>query len=87
MNPLILVVDVWVPALVSATQEAPAPEDVKAGWVAFAVFIAMGLAVTLLGFSLTRHLRTARRNAEQGVFGPTGKTSDEQPDRHPENLA
>jgi hypothetical protein len=87
MISLTLLTDVWVPALVSAADKAPAPEDVKAGWVAFAVFIALGVAVTLLGFSLTRHLRTARSNAEQGVFGPTGETSDEQPDRHPENLA
>jgi hypothetical protein len=91
MISMTLLTDVWVPALVSAlvsaVDKAPAPEDVKAGWVAFAVFIALGVAVTLLGFSLTRHLRTARSNAEQGVFGPTGKTADEQPDRHPENLA
>ena len=74
---LTLLTDVWVPALVSTADQAPAPEDVKAGWVAFAVFIAMGVAVALLGFSLTRHLRTARTNAELGVFGPT--------DKHPEN--
>jgi hypothetical protein len=72
---------------VSAADRAPAPEDVKAGWVAFAVFIALGIAVTLLGFSLSRHLRTARINAEQGAFGPTDKAYEEQPDRHPENLA
>jgi len=87
MISLTLLTDVWVPALVSAAATAPAPEDVKAGWVAFAVFIALGIAVALLGFSLTRHLRTARSNAEHGVFGPTDKTADEQPDRHRENLA
>ena len=71
MISMTLLTDVWVPALVSAAGKAPAPEDVKAGWVAFAVFIALGIAVALLGFSLTRHLRKARSNAEQGVFGPT----------------
>ena len=87
MISLTLLTDVWVPALVSAADKAPAPEDVKAGWVAFAVFIALGIAVALLGFSLTRHLRKARSNAELGVFGPTDKTADEQPDRHPGNFA
>jgi hypothetical protein len=71
MISMTLLTDVWVPALVSAAGEAPAPEDVKAGWVAFAVFIALGIAVALLGFSLTRHLRKARNNADQGAFGPT----------------
>ena len=46
MISLTLLTYVWVPALVSAADKAPAPEDVKAGWVAFAVFIALGLAVT-----------------------------------------
>jgi hypothetical protein len=81
MTTLTLFTDVWVPAFVSAADQAPAPEDVKAGWVAFAVFLALCVAVTLLGISLTRHLRTARTNAEQGAFGPV----DKQPGRHPEN--
>ena len=76
MISLTLLTDVWVPALVSAADKAPAPEDVKAGWVAFAVFIALGIAVALLGFSLTRHLRTARSNAERGVFGPTDQSEN-----------
>jgi len=87
MISLTLLTDVWVPALVSVADKAPAPEDVKAGWVAFAVFIALGIAVALLGFSLTRHLRTARNNADQGFFGPTETTPGEQPDRHPETRA
>ena len=78
MTTLTLLTDVWVPAFVSAADKAPAPEDVKAGWVAFAVFIALGIAVALLGISLTRHLRKARTNAEQGVFGPT----EQDPENH-----
>ena len=76
MISLTLLTDVWVQALVSAADKAPAPEDVKAGWVAFAVFIALCVAVTVLGFSLTRHLRTARSNAEQGVFGSTDQSEN-----------
>jgi hypothetical protein len=57
-----------LPLLVAGADEVPKPDDVKAGWVAFGVFIGLGLAVVLLGFSLARHLRKARENAEAGVF-------------------
>ena len=73
MTSLTLMTDLWVPALVSGADKVPAPEDVKAGWVAFAVFIGMAVAVVLLGISLTRHLRKARDNAAHGAFGPTDK--------------
>lgn len=56
------------PLLVGGADKVPAPDDVKAGWVAFAVFIALGIAVVLLSISLTRHLRKARDNAEHGAF-------------------
>ena len=36
--------------------EGPAPEDVKAGWLGFGVWIALVVAVVVLGFSLRRHL-------------------------------
>jgi hypothetical protein len=64
MNTLILL----VPLLVDGADKVPDPNDVKAGWLGFAVFIGLALAVTVLGFSLTRHLRKARDNAEKGVF-------------------
>ena len=64
MNPLTLL----VPLFVAGVDKVPAPADVKAGWVAFGVFIALAIAVALLGFSLTKHLRKARDNAEKGVF-------------------
>ncbi|MEO5653661.1 MAG: hypothetical protein ABIN79_07100 [Marmoricola sp.] len=57
-----------LPYLAVGVDPVPAPEDVKAGWGAFAVFIALGIAVALLGFSLFRHLRKARDNAEAGMF-------------------
>ncbi len=56
------------PLLVGWADKVPAPNDVKAGWVAFGVFLALAVAVALLGFSLTKHLRKARDNAEKGVF-------------------
>ena len=56
------------PLLVVWVDKAPDPNDVKAGWVAFGVFIALGLAVAFLGYSLTKHLRKVRDNADKGVF-------------------
>jgi hypothetical protein len=67
MNSLILL----LPLLVKGADKVPAPEDVKAGWGAFALFIALAVAVALLGWSMTRHLRKARDNAELGVFDPS----------------
>lgn len=61
-----------VPSLVKgATDPVPAPEDVKAGWIALIVFIALAVAVVVLGVSLTRHLRKARASADEGLFDPS----------------
>jgi hypothetical protein len=43
--------------LIPLVDEPPAPEDVKAGWVAFAIFLLLGAAVVFLGFSLRKQLR------------------------------
>ena len=84
MNPFLLPLDllvapwmsvwvsVWV-ALAPGADDAPAPEDYKAGWVGFAVIMALVVAVALLGVSLTRHLRKAKDNADHGVFGSDDK--------------
>lgn len=57
-------------ALADLEEKAPAPEDVKAGWGAFWIFVALAVAVALLGWSLVRQLRKTDANAEAGVFGP-----------------
>lgn len=62
--------------LIVWADKVPAPNDVKAGWVAFVLFIALALAVAFLGYSLTKHLRRAHANAERGVFDPSDKISD-----------
>lgn len=56
--------------------KGPEPEDVKAGWAAFGIFLALGLAVVFLGFSLVKQLRKAQANKEAGAFGdePVAKT-------------
>jgi len=71
MNQLILTLDLWVSLLAPLRDKVPAPEDVKAGWLALGIFVALAVAVALLGVSLTRHLRKARDNADAGVFDPS----------------
>ncbi|WP_395696309.1 hypothetical protein [Nocardioides sp.] len=46
----------------------PADEDVKAGWGAFAIFIALCLAVAFLGWSLSKQLKKAKAAADAGVY-------------------
>ena len=60
--------------LVVLADETPAAKDVKAGWGAFGIFLMLALAVAFLGWSLTRHLRKARTNADAGMFGDQDKT-------------
>lgn len=49
--------------------EGPEPEDVKAGWTAFAIFLLLCGAVVFLMFSLTKQLRRAQAAKEAGVYG------------------
>jgi hypothetical protein len=57
--------------LLRAADPVPKAKDVTAGWTAFAVFVGLCVAVALLGFSLVKHLRKAKENAEKGVFDPS----------------
>ena len=50
-------------------EKGPEPEDVKAGWIAFVVFIGLILAVVVLGFSLVKQLRKAQAAKDAGVYG------------------
>lgn len=64
--------------LTAVEEQAPDDEDVVAGWMGFAVFIFLILAVALLGWSLIRHLRKADTAKEQGAYGdaPSGPDAD-----------
>jgi hypothetical protein len=55
--------------LVAAVTEGPAPEDVKAGWVALIIFLLLALSVAFLGFSLTKQLRKAQAAKDAGAYG------------------
>lgn len=63
-----------VGAVVWAAEKGPEPEDVKAGWTAFAIFIGLALAVALLGWSLVRQLRKADAARDAGVYGDAPPT-------------
>jgi hypothetical protein len=58
----------------------PEAEDVKAGWLAFAIFIALILAVAFLGFSLVKQLRKAQAARDAGVYGPVDPDHTDDPD-------
>lgn len=62
-----------------AVDKTPAKEDIKAGWLAFGIFIALAFAVGFLGWSLTRHLKKTKTNAEAGVFGAVDPQHSQDP--------
>ena len=63
--------------VVRLADETPKPEDVKAGWTAFAIFLLLALAVVVLGFSLTKQLRRAQAAKDAGVYGDEPATEPE----------
>jgi len=65
--------------LLPLAEKAPEPEDVKAGWVAFAVFAGLILAVVVLAFSLVKQLRKTEAARRAGVFGDVPETDEQSP--------
>ena len=55
-------------AILALTDKTPKPEDVTAGWTAFAIFLLLAAAVVFLSFSLVKHLRKAQAAKDAGVF-------------------
>ena len=62
----------------------PEPEDVKAGWTAFVVFLLLVVALAFLGRSLFKQLRKAQAAQEAGVYDGEDTTPSE-PSPGPEN--
>jgi hypothetical protein len=69
--------------LLALADGAPEPEDVKAGWTAFAIFLLLAGAVVLLGFSLVKQLRKAQAAKDAGVYGDEPATRPENGEPHP----
>jgi membrane protein DedA with SNARE-associated domain len=57
---------VLVPLLARMAGDGPEPEDVKAGWLGFTVFLLLAAAVAFLGFSLRKHLRKVDFEEQDG---------------------
>ena len=58
-------------------EKGPEPEDVKAGWIALAVFLGLAAAVVFLAFSLVKQLRKAQAAKDAGVYGDEPVTPEE----------
>lgn len=61
------------------SQPAPEPtppqdEDVVAGWTAFGVFIALCVAVAVIGWSMMRQFKKVEKAKVEGVFGEEAQT-------------
>lgn len=61
-------------AVLRAAEQAPEPEDVKAGWTAFGIFLALCLAVALLGWSLYRRLKNVQAAEDAGLYDRPSRT-------------
>jgi hypothetical protein len=55
--------------LVPLADPIPSEDEIGTGWIYLVLFVLLAAAVTFLGFSLAKHLRKARTNAEHGAFG------------------
>jgi hypothetical protein len=55
--------------LAPLADKVPSEDQIGAGWIYAVVFVLLAAAVVFLGFSLSKHLRKARTNADSGVFG------------------
>ena len=61
-----------------AAKDKPVDQDtnIVAGWTAFWIFLLLIVAVAVIGFALTRSLRTAARAKDAGVYGDEPATDD-----------
>jgi hypothetical protein len=64
--------------LVRLVDEVPEAEDVKAGWLAFGIFLGLGVAVAFLGWSLSKQLRKAQAAEDAGLYDPSDRPKPEQ---------
>ena len=70
--------------LILLVSAAPDDEDVVAGPIGAVIFVGLILGVVVIGFALTRSLKTAERAKDAGVYGPVetddAATTDDGPD-------
>jgi len=61
--------------LAPMADKVPSEDQIGAGAGYAVLFVLLAGAVTFLGFSMAKHLRKARTNAEAGAFGGSGPSS------------
>ena len=76
MNALVVSAITTASAVLAADEKAPKDDDVVAGWTGFAIFAFLLVAVVLIGWALTRSLRTAARAKDAGVYGDERDAAD-----------
>lgn len=71
--------------IVRLAETVPDDDDVVAGAWGAATFVGLILALAVIGWSLNKHLRTAQRNKDAGLFAE--KPAEAQPveDARPDN--
>ena len=72
-----------LPQVLSFVDDVPEANDVKAGWVAFAIFIGLILAVAFLGWSLVKQLRKVDAAEEAGLYDPSDRKPVPMPEQTP----
>lgn len=73
-----VVMHALIATLLPLVDPVPTDEDVVAGWVGFAVFIGLAVAVAVIGWALSRSLRKSRDTAEHGGYDPSDPKSTNQ---------
>jgi hypothetical protein len=71
MNTLV----VALTSLAPLADKVPSEDEIGTGWMYLVLFVLLAAAVTFLGFSMAKHLRKVRTNAEHGVFGTDDRAS------------
>jgi hypothetical protein len=77
-----------VSLMVLLAEKTPEAKDVKAGWLAFGIFLLLGAAVVFLCFNMVKQLRKAQAAKDAGVYGDppvdqaTGDTEDAEDSEH-----
>jgi hypothetical protein len=69
--------------LVALADKGPEPKDVKAGWLAFGIFLLLVAATVALCFNFVKQLRKAQAAKDAGAYGdapapPDATTDSEQ---------
>lgn len=60
---------VVLPLITLAAEQGPEAKDVKAGWLAFGIFLLLVAATAALCFNFVKQLRKAQAAKDRGAYG------------------